>query len=144
MAAIARPLIEFDPWPSSIDQAATPANRNTLRAEVIALPAISFEATQPVSPDEGELYALSAAWGDEVAGTLAYFRDGVWSYWVPYVGQIKRIGVVFYEYQPDSSGEWYSLFGGLGDFADDTAAASGSVVLDQLYRTGSTLKVRIA
>lgn len=107
MAAIARNLIEFDPWPSAIDQAATPANLNTLRAEVIARPALSFEATQPGAPDDGDLYVLSAAWGDEVAGTLAYYRDSAWSYWVPFIGMFKRIGPDdYYTYDPDSSDEW--------------------------------------
>lgn len=34
-------------------------------------------------------------------------------------------------------------FANLGDYADDTAAAAGGVVLGQAYRTGSTLKVRV-
>lgn len=145
MAATARPLIEFSVWPSSIDQAATPANWNALRSEVIARPALSFEATQPVSPADGDLHVLSAAWGDEVAGTLAYYRDGAWTYWEPFLGQVKQIGAVFYQYQPDSSGEWYGLFNEVaGDYADDAAAASGGVEVGQLYRTGSALKVRIA
>lgn len=33
---------------------------------------------------------------------------------------------------------------GLSDYADDTAAAAGGVAIGALYRTGSTLKVRIA
>lgn len=33
---------------------------------------------------------------------------------------------------------------GLGDYADDTAASAGGVAIGSLYRTGSTLKVRIA
>jgi hypothetical protein len=32
----------------------------------------------------------------------------------------------------------------LGDFADDTAAAAGGVRIGGFYRTGSTLKVRVA
>lgn len=32
----------------------------------------------------------------------------------------------------------------LGDFADDTAAASGGVPVGSLYRTGSTVKVRVS
>lgn len=33
---------------------------------------------------------------------------------------------------------------GLGDYADDAAAASGGVPVKGVYRTGSTLKVRVA
>ncbi len=33
---------------------------------------------------------------------------------------------------------------GLGDYADDTAAATGGVAVGSLYRTGSAVKVRIA
>lgn len=36
-----------------------------------------------------------------------------------------------------------SRFASLGDYADDTAAAAGGVVIGELYRTGSTVKVRI-
>lgn len=150
----AYPIIDFDVWPPGIDQAATPANRNALRAEIIAKPALSFEASKPGSPADGDLYVLSASWGDtyldpdndpvDPEGLLAYYRDGAWTYWEPFLGQIKRIGVVFYEYQPDSSGEWYGLFNDAGDYADDAAAASGGVEVGQLYRTGSALKVRIA
>jgi hypothetical protein len=32
----------------------------------------------------------------------------------------------------------------LGDFADDTAAAAGGVAIGSPYRTGSTIKVRVA
>lgn len=33
---------------------------------------------------------------------------------------------------------------GLGDYADDVAAAAGGVAVDGLYRTGSAIKVRVA
>ena len=36
------------------------------------------------------------------------------------------------------------ILSGLGDFADDTAAASGGVPVGGTYRTGSALKVRVA
>jgi hypothetical protein len=32
----------------------------------------------------------------------------------------------------------------LADYADDTAAAAGGVPVGKLYRTGSTVKVRVA
>ena len=32
----------------------------------------------------------------------------------------------------------------LGDYADDTAAAAGGVAVGGAYRTGSTIKVRVA
>lgn len=35
-------------------------------------------------------------------------------------------------------------FAALGDFADDTAAATGGVAVGSLYRTGSAVKVRVA
>ncbi len=144
MAATAVPLLPFDVWPAGIEQAATPANDNALRAEVIARDALSFEATQPSlsSPsDDGSLYILSASWGEEVTGTLAFFTDDTWYYFIPYEGMVKRVGAVFNEY---TAGAWQPLYASLGDFADDTAAASGGVVVGELYRTGSTVKVRIA
>lgn len=111
MAATAVPLLPFDVWPAGITQAATPANNNALRAEVIARPAISFQSSQPSlsSPsDDGSLYVLSAAWGEEVTGTLAFFTDGTWYYFVPYEGMLKHVGGVPQEYvsgawQPQSS-----------------------------------------
>lgn len=144
MAATAIPLLPFDVWPAGITQAATPANDNALRAEVIARDALSFEAAQPSlsSPsDDGSLYILSASWGEEVTGTLAFFTDDTWYYFIPYEGMIKRVGVVFNEY---TAGTWASIFDNLGDYADDTAAAAGGVAVGELYRTASTLKVRVA
>ena len=35
-------------------------------------------------------------------------------------------------------------FAGLGDYADDTAAAAGGVPINGLYRNGSTIMVRVA
>lgn len=35
-------------------------------------------------------------------------------------------------------------YGALSDYADDTAAAAGGVAVGELYRTGSTIKVRVA
>lgn len=113
MAATARPLLPGDPWLSGTNQNSIPANDNLLRLEVLSLPALSFEATQPAA-SEGELYVLSAAWGDEVAGTLAYYRDGAWSYWIPFLGQVKEVGGSEYQYAPDSSAEWQTYGGGGG------------------------------
>lgn len=144
MAATAQALLPFDVWASGTNQNSIPANDNALRAEVIAKPALSFEATQPslTAPgDNGELYILSAAWGDEVTGTLALFQAGAWSYWTPYEGMVKAVAGIVYEYV---SGAWQAYYSSLGDYADDTAAASGGIAVHELYRTASTLKVRIA
>lgn len=35
-------------------------------------------------------------------------------------------------------------FAGLSDYADDAAAAAGGVAVGSLYRTGSTIKVRVS
>lgn len=35
-------------------------------------------------------------------------------------------------------------WGALEDYADDTAAAAGGVAIGSLYRTGSTIKVRVS
>lgn len=105
MAATAQPLFPFDVWVSQQVQAATIQNDNALRAEVISLPALSFEATQPVSPSDGDLYVLSAAWGEEVTGTLAFYRDG-WTYWIPFDGMRKFIGGVEYIYSAGSTNDW--------------------------------------
>lgn len=106
MAATAKALLPFEVWPSQIDAAADPANNNALRAEVITRPAISFIAALPGSPSNGDLHALSAAIGDEVAGTLAFYTAGAWTYWEPVIGLLKRIGTDYYTYDPDSSDEW--------------------------------------
>lgn len=51
-----------------------------------------------------------------------------------------------YVYGTDQSGVkgWVPLYAGLGDYADDAAAAVGGIAVGSPYRTGSTLKVRIA
>lgn len=142
MAATALPLDEFDVWPSSIDQAATPANLNALRDEVALRQALSFEASQPGDPEEGDLYVLSAAWGDEVSGTLAYFRGGVFTFWIPSLGMLKRVGPTdYYTYDPDSSGEWqlYSPGGGTGDVVGPGSATADAVALFD-GTTGKLLK----
>lgn len=112
-----RPLIEFETWPVGISQAATPANWNALRAEVIARPAVGFQASQPGSPLDGDLYVLSGDWGNTYfdldnneitnpAGLLAYFREGAWSFWLPFDGQMKQIGGSYYEYSVGSESDW--------------------------------------
>ena len=107
MAATAQPLLPFDTWPDNIEQADVVANDNARRAEVIATPAVSFESSQPVSPSDGEVYILSAAWGDEVEGTLAYYFDGAWTYWLPYDGLIKEVAGDPYRYEAGSSDDWF-------------------------------------
>src|SRR5690606_26300480 len=129
MAATAVPLLPFDVWPAGITQAATPANDNALRAEVIARDALSFEAAQPSlsSPsDDGSLYILSASWGEEVTGTLAFFTDDTWYYFIPYEGMVKRVGAVFNEY---TAGAWqiYAPGGGV----DSVNGATGDVTVLQ-------------
>ena len=110
MPATARPLLPFDPALAGSAQLSIPLNDNALRAEVIGKSALSFQASQPAltSPaDDGKLYILSAAWGDEVADTLALFRGG-WSYWLPYDGLLKRVGPTdFYEFDSGTS-NWES------------------------------------
>lgn len=150
--ATARPLDEQDFWSSAIDQAATPANHNAIRAEVALRQVVSFEATQPGDPEDGELFIISGDWGITFldpdggsvgySGLLAYYRDGAWSYWIPSLGMLKRIGPTdYYTYDPDSSDEWqpFSVPGGaawggitgtLGDQTDlqaalDAKAAAG-------------------
>lgn len=103
MAAVAKPLVPRFDLPQGATQISVVVNENYLRDEVQALPALSQEATQPGSPAEGALYILSAAWGDEVTGTLAYYRDSAWTYWVPFEGMRKYIGATEFEY---SSGTW--------------------------------------
>lgn len=129
--ATARPLNEQDFWPSAIDQAATPANNNCLRDEVAIRLVLSFEATQPGDPEEGDLHIISGDWGITFvdpdgasvgySGLLAYYRDGAWSYWIPSLGMLKRVGSTdYYTYDPDSSGEWQS-------FSVPGSAAWGSI-----------------
>lgn len=103
MAAVAKPLIPRFDLPAGATQISVVVNENSLRDEVEALPALSLEAFKPGSPAERALYILSAAWGDEVTGTLAYFRSGVWTYWVPFEGMRKYVGATEYVY---ASGTW--------------------------------------
>ncbi len=90
---------------------------------------------------DGNLYVLSSAWGDEVTGTLAIYYSGTFYYFIPYEGMVKKVGEVYSEYV---SGAWKSLYSSLPDYADDAAASAGGVVVGELYRTTSTIKVRVA
>jgi hypothetical protein len=111
MAATAQELIPAESWTDGITQPDVIVNDNARRLEVISLPAARFEAAMPGSPVEGTVYVLSAAWGDEVTGTLAYYFDSAWTYWTPFEGQIKEIGGSQYRletgvwtaYSPDTS-----------------------------------------
>lgn len=116
MSVIVQPLIPFEKLSDGMTQVSVVANDNARRAEVIALPVESFEATEPVSPSEGELVAMTDDWGiafvdpdgDYVSadGVLAYYYDGAWSYWQPFLGMLKEIAGAPYEYDPDSASSW--------------------------------------
>lgn len=62
------------------------------------------------------------------------------------VSQNKRhyIGFFYFNNTWLIRGYPYNQFAGLGDYADDAAAAAGGVAIGSLYRTGSALKVRVA
>lgn len=130
MAATAQPIDTTVHWDEAVDQPSLIVNENFLRLEVLLAAALSFEATQPGSPSEGGLYILSAAWGDEVIGTLAYYRDGAWSYWTPVSGMIKRVGATdYYMFDSDGSGIWEVFGGGGGGAVDSVNGRTGAVVL---------------
>lgn len=116
MAATARPLLPYDAWPPGITQAATPANDNAMRSEVLAASVLSIANTEPGSPSDNDLHIIGTAWAaypDEVVGTLAYFLSGTWYFWEPFEGLIKNVAGALYEY---TSGAW----------AEFTVPASGS------------------
>lgn len=109
MAATARPLLPFDVWPPTITQAATPANDNAMRAEVLAAGVLSIAAAEPGSPADNDLHIIGTVWAaypDEVVGTLAYFVSGTWYFWEPFEGLVKNVAGTLYEY---TSGAWAAL-----------------------------------
>lgn len=109
MAATARPLLPFDVWPPGITQAATPANDNAMRSDVLAALVLSIANTEPGSPVDGDLRIIGTAWAafpDEAVGTLAYFVDGTWYFWEPFEGLIKNVAGVLYEF---ASGVWAAV-----------------------------------
>jgi hypothetical protein len=114
MAATAQPLLPFDDWTDGITQPDVVVNDNSRRAEVIASPAVSFSAAQPGSPAEGDVYIIDGAWGDEVDGTLAYYFDGAWTYWIPFDGMVKVVAGSEYEYTEGSTA-WAAVSAGVGD-----------------------------
>lgn len=106
MAATAVPLLPFDVWPAGIEQAATPANNNAMRSQVLASGVVSIANTEPGSPSDYDLYIIGTTWAgypDEAVGTLAYFLDGTWYFWLPFEGLLKNVGGTLYEY---TSGAW--------------------------------------
>lgn len=129
MTATAQPILPAESWDDSIEQPDVIVNDNARRLEVALMAALSFEATQPPSPSNGDLYVLSANWGDEVIGTLAYYLDDAWTYWLPFDGLQKEIGGDPYIYDGGSPDGWFpyttpgavnwgSIGGTLADQAD--------------------------
>lgn len=131
MAATAVPLLPFDVWPAGIEQAATPANDNAMRSEVLASGVVSIANTEPGSPSDYDLYIIGTTWAgypDEVVGTLAYFLDGTWYFWVPFEGLLKNVGGTLYEY---TSGAWAIVTVPAAGRETVTAlSGSGSVAID--------------
>lgn len=116
MAETVKPLLPFDPLPAGTPTAQfyLVINLNSFRSEVVAKPALSFEAAQPGSPADRDLYVLDGDWGltfqDEDGnpvdgdGLLAYYTSGTWYYFTPVVGLLKRIGANYYVWE--STEEW--------------------------------------
>lgn len=108
------PILPFDVWPTQIVQAAVPANRNALRAQILASDIVSFvEATQPATPADGAVYVLpagatGAAWAIFDADDLAIFRDGAWYAFAPVLGVVVHaLGGDRYQFQ--GSAGWVLL-----------------------------------
>ncbi len=139
MAETVKPLLPFDPLPAGTPTAQfyLVINLNSFRAEVAVKPALSFEAAQPGSPADGELYVLDGDWGltfqDEDGnpvdgdGLLAYYTSGTWYYFQPEVGQLKRVGTDYYTYDPDSSAAWQTF--NPGGAITSVNSRTGAVVL---------------
>lgn len=134
-------------WESGMLQPAVVVNTNARRVEVLALPVIDFAAAEPGSPSDGDLYVVTTPWLTGLAGELAYYYDGAWTFWVPFVGMVKHIDGALYQYAPDTTDEWQPyvpVLPALVDAVDDAAALAAGVPLHGLYVTGSAVKRRAA
>lgn len=138
------PIPVLENFADGMTQPSVVVNTNARRAEVCALPARAFESTEPVSPAQGDLVVMSAAWLTGEEGDLAYYYDDTWLFFIPYEGMEKLIGGVESICVFDSSGaNWPTLMSTLGDFPDDAAAAA-TVPIGGRYRNGSVKMGRIA
>ena len=97
---MADPILPFDVWPSSITQAATPANNNALRSEILNGDVIS-ESTdaQPGSPSDGDIYIITGAatgaqWSTFDQYDLTIYKSGTWYAFAPVEGIVVNVAGV--------------------------------------------------
>ncbi len=97
-------LLPFDIWESQITQASIPANNNALRCEVLFGTVISIEISQPVSPNDGDLYILGDGvltgdqWSTFDNNNLVIFKSGTWYEFNTFIGLVKSVGESQYMY----------------------------------------------
>ena len=118
-----------------------------IQANVIS----STLTTPPASPANGAAYVIPTGatgdWSSQV-GKIARYSSAVtaWEYYTPKEGwKVHDNAQDVYLKHNGSSWEVYGLKGysSLQDFANDTAAASGGIIIGGLYRTASAVKVRV-
>jgi hypothetical protein len=132
---VSDPILPFDVWMQQIVQASVPANRNALRAQILASQAISMSVSvQPTAPVDGDVYIVGPspegeAWSNFEPEDLAIFRDGSWFAFAPVLGirlnvnGTERIflgssGWVVFGGGSGGGGTWGTIGGNLQDQTD--------------------------
>lgn len=141
------PLFPAESWEDGDLQPDTVVNDNARRLEVAQLPALSFEASMPGAPVDGDLHVLSAAWGGGIEDDLAYYFDGAWTYWTPFEGQLKEVSGQLYRYAAGSGGGWevYTVgspsWGGIGGTLNDQTDLVAALDTYTIVAEGSAFTV---
>lgn len=106
------------------------------------------ENVVPPSPDNGDRYLVpsgaTGSWATNI-GSIARYRDGSWDFFLPKkTWEVRALDTGQSYYNNGSS--WVLSASLLGQYANDTAAASANVPLNGTYINSSTgaLTVRLS
>lgn len=144
---MSEPFLPAAPWPTQITQAATPANENALRLQILASLVISKATTaQPGTPADGDVYIIPAGatgtdWATFAEHDVAIYREiggvGAWYAFTPHQGLVLNVAGTLEAF--DTGTGWAAIAGGgtaAGTTYDNTSSglAAGDVqaAIDEL------------
>lgn len=79
------------------------------------------QATEPGSPNEGDAYIISSAWGDGVAKQIAHYYNSTWHYYTPEEGWkcLSKVDDNYYVYDGSAWGLYNDASILIHDMASD-------------------------
>lgn len=105
-------IFPLEIWEEGITQPRFAANDNALRVEAMERGALTFAASAPSSPADGNVHIVSTAWGGFAVGDIVLYRDGTWYGFAPVMGLRKYMDADSKLYVYD--GGWSEVAGGGG------------------------------